>query len=43
MMSVYSNCASEVNVLQWSWKEGTRVRVWDAYEFCLTVKLLGGQ
>ena len=32
-MSVYSDCASEVNVLQWSWKEGTRVRVWDAYEF----------
>jgi hypothetical protein len=42
-MSVYSDCASEVDVLQWSWKEGTRMRVWDAYEFCLTVKPLGGQ
>jgi hypothetical protein len=37
-MPVYSDCASEVDVLQWSWKEGTRVRMWDGYEFYLTVK-----
>ncbi|KAH7907435.1 hypothetical protein BJ138DRAFT_1014511 [Hygrophoropsis aurantiaca] len=37
-MSVYSDAASEADALPWSWKACTRLRIQEAYDFCLTVK-----
>ncbi|EGN97609.1 hypothetical protein SERLA73DRAFT_169901 [Serpula lacrymans var. lacrymans S7.3] len=37
-MSVYSDAASESDALSWSWKACTRMRIHEAYDFCLTVK-----
>ncbi|KDQ52593.1 hypothetical protein JAAARDRAFT_40202 [Jaapia argillacea MUCL 33604] len=36
--SVYSEAGSEVDAIPWSWKECTRLRVQEAYEFCLTTR-----
>ncbi|KIJ62393.1 hypothetical protein HYDPIDRAFT_94511 [Hydnomerulius pinastri MD-312] len=37
-MSVYSDGASEADALPWSWKTSTRLRIQEAFDFCLTVK-----
>ncbi|KAH7921692.1 hypothetical protein BV22DRAFT_1132073 [Leucogyrophana mollusca] len=37
-MSVYSDAVSEADALPWSWKACTRLRIQEAYDFCLTVK-----
>ncbi|RDB21863.1 hypothetical protein Hypma_010843 [Hypsizygus marmoreus] len=36
--SFYSDTASDVDVIPWSWRECTRLRIQEAYEFCLTVR-----
>ncbi|EPQ53028.1 hypothetical protein GLOTRDRAFT_139978 [Gloeophyllum trabeum ATCC 11539] len=37
-MSVISDGASDGDALPWSWRECTRLRVQEAYEFCLTTR-----
>ncbi|KAJ7123776.1 hypothetical protein C8R43DRAFT_40635 [Mycena crocata] len=37
-MSIYSDNISDLEALPWSWREGTALRVQEAYEFCLTVR-----
>ncbi|KAF9467528.1 hypothetical protein BDZ94DRAFT_962073 [Collybia nuda] len=36
--SFYSDTASDMDVLPWSWRECTRMRIQEAYDFCLTVR-----
>lgn len=36
--STYSDNASETDAIPWSWRQGTQVRLQQAYEFCLTVR-----
>lgn len=36
--SVYSDGASETDAIPWNWREGTQLRVQEAYDFCLTVR-----
>lgn len=37
-MAVYGDNVSDADALPWVWKECTRLRIIEAYEFCLTVK-----
>ncbi|KAL4072105.1 hypothetical protein J3A83DRAFT_4092951 [Scleroderma citrinum] len=37
-MSVYSDGMSEADTLPWLWRVCTRLRIQEAYDFCLTVK-----
>ena len=36
--SVYTDNESETDAIPWNWREGTQLRVQDAYDFCLTVR-----
>jgi hypothetical protein len=37
-LSIYSDNASALDDIPWNWKERTRLRILDAFEFCLTIK-----
>ncbi|KIK95395.1 hypothetical protein PAXRUDRAFT_778287 [Paxillus rubicundulus Ve08.2h10] len=37
-VSIYSDGGSDADALPWSWKACTRLRIQDAFDFCLTVK-----
>jgi len=37
-MSSYTDAGSDLDVIPWTWRECTRVRIQDAYDFCLTVR-----
>lgn len=37
-MSIYSDGGSEVDALPWHWRICTRLRIQEAFDFCLTVK-----
>lgn len=36
--SFYSDNDSEIDAIPWSWREGTQLRLQEAYDFCLTTK-----
>lgn len=37
-MSFYSDNFSDTDVIPWNWRERTRLRIQEAYDFCLTIR-----
>ncbi|KII84855.1 hypothetical protein PLICRDRAFT_57382 [Plicaturopsis crispa FD-325 SS-3] len=37
-LSAYDDAGDEPDLLPWNWREGTRVRVQEAWDFCLTMR-----